>query len=202
MNLRAKTCTVVNDVSWNKSKICNYLNFSFEFVTGKKLRNGLKYSRVTLLPDTLCIHLKRFRHEFAFSSKISTKVSFPLVDLDMSQWLHSSSVSKVTMYDLTGVICHHGSAGGGHYTAYALNPLDQEWYEFDDSSVTKVDPATVMAAEAYVLFYRKNGSGNEQMREAMQRLLSQALESPGLVQFYVSRQWLNKFENLGEPGKN
>ena len=106
------------------------------------------------------------------------------------------------MYDLSGVICHHGSAGGGHYTAYALNPFDQEWYEFDDSSVTKVDNATVMAAEAYVLFYRKNGSSNEQMREAMQRQLRQALESPGLVQFYVSKQWLNKFENLGEPGKN
>merc|ERR1719357_635955 len=55
-----------------------------------KLRNGLKYSQVTKLPDTLCIHLKRFRHDFAFSSKISTRVSFPLSGLDMSSWLHSS----------------------------------------------------------------------------------------------------------------
>ena len=47
----------------------------------KKLRNGLKYSRVTVLPDTLCVHLKRFRHDFAFSSKISSRVTFPLVDL-------------------------------------------------------------------------------------------------------------------------
>ena len=52
----------------------------------KKLRNGLKYSRVTVLPDTLCVHLKRFRHDFAFSSKISTRVTFPLVDLDMTPW--------------------------------------------------------------------------------------------------------------------
>jgi hypothetical protein len=40
------------------------------------------------LPDTLCIHLKRFRHDFAFSSKISTKVVFPLQKLDMSPWIH------------------------------------------------------------------------------------------------------------------
>jgi hypothetical protein len=60
------------------------------------LRNGLKYSRATVLPDTLCIHLKRFRHDFAFSSKISTRVTFPLVDLDMSPWLHKDSDSKVS----------------------------------------------------------------------------------------------------------
>ena len=62
----------------------------------KKLRNGLKYSRVTVLPETLTIHLKRFRHEFAFSSKISSKVTFPLVDLDMSTWLHQDCISRVS----------------------------------------------------------------------------------------------------------
>ena len=66
--------------------------------TGKKLRNGLKFSRVTVLPDTLCIHLKRFRHEFAFSSKVSTKVAFPLTDLDMSPWLHGECISKVLAF--------------------------------------------------------------------------------------------------------
>ncbi len=64
-------------------------------MSGKKLRNGLKYSRVTVLPDTLCIHLKRFRHDFAFSSKVSTRVTFPLVDLDMAPWLHKESTSSV-----------------------------------------------------------------------------------------------------------
>jgi len=79
----------------------------------KKLRNGLKYSRVTVLPETLCIHLKRFRHEFAFSSKIGSKVTFPLVDLDMGPWLHRQDcISKEIKYDLIGVICHHGTAGG------------------------------------------------------------------------------------------
>jgi len=36
----------------------------------------------------LCIHLKRFRHEFMFSSKIGSYVSFPLEGLDMRPYLH------------------------------------------------------------------------------------------------------------------
>jgi len=166
----------------------------------KKLRNGLKYSRVTDLPDTLCIHLKRFRHDFSFSSKISSKVTFPLVDLDMSPWLHQDCISKETKYDLTGIVCHHGTAGGGHYTAYALNPINEEWYEFDDSYVTQVEPSAVVNAEAYVLFYRKNSTRMEDIRAEIQEVLRHQNSAPSLVNHYISRQWVNKFENFAEPG--
>lgn len=53
-----------------------------------------------------------------------------------------------------------------------------------------------MNAEAYVLFYRKNGN-MEPLREELQTFLEQ---QAGLVKFYISRQWLNKFENFAEPG--
>ena len=36
----------------------------------------------------LCINLKRFRLDFTFTSKISSHVSFPLDNLDMSPYLH------------------------------------------------------------------------------------------------------------------
>ena len=49
----------------------------------KKLRNGIKFSRVMELPEVLCIHLKRFHHEFMFSTKICSYVKFPLEGLDM-----------------------------------------------------------------------------------------------------------------------
>ncbi|GFX97479.1 ubiquitin carboxyl-terminal hydrolase 20 [Trichonephila clavipes] len=54
----------------------------------KKLRNGIKYSKVIELPEILCIHLKRFRHEVMYSTKINSYVSFPLEGLDMSAFLH------------------------------------------------------------------------------------------------------------------
>ena len=107
------------------------------------------------LPDTLCVHLKRFRHDYSFSSKISTKVSFPLAGLDLSPWLHTRQSEESHTYSLTGVICHHGVSGiGGHYTCYCYNPVSDSWYHYDDSTVRKVDPATVANTDsAYVLFY-------------------------------------------------
>ena len=54
-----------------------------------------------------------------------------------------------------------------------------------------------MNAEAYVLFYRKNSMRIEPLREEVQTYLDQG---SSLVQFYISRQWLNKFENFAEPG--
>ena len=35
----------------------------------------------------LCIHLKRFKHEMYFSSKINHFISFPLTGLDMKPFL-------------------------------------------------------------------------------------------------------------------
>ena len=37
----------------------------------------------------LCIHLKRFRHEYYHSSKISSFISFPLDALDVKKYLTS-----------------------------------------------------------------------------------------------------------------
>lgn len=71
----------------------------------------------------------------------------------MRPYLHADCVSRVTTYELFSVICHHGTAGGGHYTCYALNSA--QWYEFDDQCVTRVSSETVQNCEAYVLFYRK-----------------------------------------------
>ena len=100
------------------------------------------------------VHLKRFRHDYLYSSKISTYVEFPIRDLDMSTFLHKNCKNKSTKYDLCAVICHHGGSNGGHYTCYGFNQIDNEWYEYDDSYCTRVDEATVKNSQAYVLFYR------------------------------------------------
>lgn len=59
------------------------------------------------------------------------------------------------LYDLTAVICHYGpAAGGGHYTCFSFNPLDEEWYEYDDHTVRRVSQDVIKSCPAYVLFYR------------------------------------------------
>ncbi|XP_077442296.1 ubiquitin carboxyl-terminal hydrolase 20 isoform X3 [Vanacampus margaritifer] len=164
----------------------------------KKLRNGVKYCKVLRLPEILCIHLKRFRHEVMYSFKIGNHVSFPLEGLDMRPFLVKDSASQVTTYDLLSVICHHGTAGSGHYIAYCQNVINGQWYEFDDQYVTEVHETVVQNAEAYVLFYRK--SSEESVRERQKVVALASAKEPTLLQFYISREWLNKFNTFAEPG--
>lgn len=42
---------------------------------------------------------------------------------------------------------------GGHYTAYAKN--NNTWYDFNDSSVYKINPDNVISSAAYMLFYKR-----------------------------------------------
>lgn len=164
----------------------------------KKLRNGIKYSQVLKLPEILCIHLKRFRHEYMYSSKISSFVSFPMEGLEMRSHLHKDCKDQVTTYNLVAVICHHGTAGGGHYTAYGFNYSNQTWYEFDDQVVTEVDVRQVENCEAYVLFYRKIDADMSAIRQKANQITE--IEEAGFVKFYISRQWINKFNTFSEPG--
>lgn len=50
---------------------------------------------------------------------------------------------------------HSGGLGGGHYTAYAKNFKNQQWYNFNDSHVSRADPSRLVSSMAYVLFYRR-----------------------------------------------
>ncbi|XP_018595977.1 ubiquitin carboxyl-terminal hydrolase 20 isoform X1 [Scleropages formosus] len=164
----------------------------------KKLRNGVKYCKVLRLPEILCVHLKRFRHEVMYSFKINSHVSFPLEGLDLRPFLAKESPSQITTYDLLSVICHHGTAASGHYIAYCQNVINGQWYEFDDQYVTEVHETVVQNAEAYVLFYRK--SSEESVRERQKVVALANLKEPSLLQFYISREWLNKFNTFTEPG--
>ncbi|XP_028825090.1 ubiquitin carboxyl-terminal hydrolase 33-like isoform X2 [Denticeps clupeoides] len=164
----------------------------------KKLRNGVKFCKVQSLPEILCIHLKRFRHELMFSTKISTHVSFPLEGLDLQPFLAKDSSAQIATYNLLSVICHHGTASSGHYIAYCRNDLNNLWYEFDDQSVTEVSESCVQNAEAYVLFYKKSSEDCQKERRRVSGLLN--MMEPSLLQFYISRQWLNRFRTFAEPG--
>lgn len=45
----------------------------------------------------------------------------------------------------------------GHYTAFAYNHYHKGWYEFDDSSVSPIDPSKVCSEAAYNLFFKRRG---------------------------------------------
>ncbi|KAJ2765426.1 hypothetical protein IWQ56_004101, partial [Coemansia nantahalensis] len=106
------------------------------------------------VPEILIVHLKRFQHSRAWRDKIDALVDFPLEGLDLTQKVVGQNGSEL-VYDLHAVCNHFGGLGGGHYTAYAHNPEDGKWYDFNDSHVSEVrDPSRVVTEAAYMLFYR------------------------------------------------
>ncbi|CAJ0935254.1 unnamed protein product, partial [Mesorhabditis belari] len=167
----------------------------------KKLRNGVKTCLMSQLPEVLCIHLKRFRHDNFSSSKIWTRVDFPLFGLDASRWM--ADVRGEANYELCGLVTHEGSgADSGHYIAYCRNEIDSNWYEFDDSTVTKVDAAYVMTKEAYVLFYQRSISPNrEAVRDEAFTMLHPTRNEPKYkMTHFISTDWLERVGSFASPG--
>jgi ubiquitin carboxyl-terminal hydrolase 4/11/15 len=69
-----------------------------------------------------------------YTSKITTKIGFPITDFDISDYVLSKKKDDPPLlYDLFAISNHYGSLGGGHYTAYGYNKNYKKWYDFDDS---------------------------------------------------------------------
>ncbi|KAK7944879.1 hypothetical protein WMY93_000607 [Mugilogobius chulae] len=183
----------------------------------KKLRNGVKFCKMQSLPEfmccspsDLCIHLKRFRHELMFSTKIGTHVSFPLEGLDLQPFLAKDSSAQTTNYDLLSVICHHGTASSGHYIAYCRNDSNNLWYEFDDQSVNEVPESCVQNAEAYVLFYKRATKQSQLHRRpggmlpqnVWDHLYSRYGGGPAVNHLYVCHTCQIEIEKLEKRRKN
>ncbi|KAL9102414.1 MAG: hypothetical protein Q9163_002435 [Psora crenata] len=125
----------------------------------KEHRRASKTFELWKAPDILVIHLKRFSAQGRFNNKLDVMVDFPLEGLDLSSRLatkHEDGMSPV--YELFAVDNHYGGLGGGHYTAYAKNFIDKNWYEYNDSWVTRRKDESVITSAAYLLFYRRVSS--------------------------------------------
>ncbi|KAF6030636.1 USP19 [Bugula neritina] len=132
--------------------------------TCKTHREANKQMTLWSLPDTLIIQLKRFSFGGSiYRNKIDDFISFPLTGLDMNRFYAGPKLPQIPLYDLYGVVNHHGSLLGGHYTAYArcLDQYDSSvteigWRCMNDSRVTYIDnDSEVMNKDAYLLFYKR-----------------------------------------------
>ena len=114
-----------------------------------------KSIQLYILPEILIIHLKRFRVNKQFREKVNSKIKFPSKDLNLNQFIHSSSL---TTFDLFAVCNHHGSISGGHYTANVFSKREESWFECNDSVISESD--LVSESASYVLFYRSKSNPN------------------------------------------
>ncbi|KAE9973495.1 hypothetical protein EG328_004395 [Venturia inaequalis] len=123
----------------------------------KALRQAEKTLEIWTAPDVLVIHLKRFSANRNLRDKIDVKVDFPIDGLDLTDRVGVSD-GKTLKYDLFAVDNHYGGLGGGHYTAFAKNFLDDNWYEYNDSSVSQCSPTKAITSAAYLLLYRRQSN--------------------------------------------
>ena len=161
---------------------------------------------VAVMPEVLPIILKRFRRDSYYSSKVSTRVDFPL-ELDLAAFAISADARGAgvdagpSQYELVSIVTHMGSMGGGHYIAYGRHEsrAPGRWYCFDDSRVSEVGEAAVLGAEAYVLFYRRRaGPALPKARAAYKAACRASVPGDELVP--VATPFLNRFLTLSVPG--
>eukprot|EP01135_Chromosphaera_perkinsii_P006240 Nk52_evm1s470 gene=Nk52_evmTU1s470 len=79
----------------------------------KELCDCTKHLKIVKAPEILCIHIKRFRHDSYFSSKVGTTVKFPIKDFDLTP--HMGHPKKCTKKRKGKGLSHHGHGNhGGH----------------------------------------------------------------------------------------
>ena len=108
-------------------------------------------------------------------------------------------------YELFSIMIHSGSATGGHYYAYIKCFETDQWFNFNDEKVTKLDKNDISKAfgtsyslysstTAYMLLYRqKNSKRNEQfikideytehLKQILEREKKQQLEANLLKEY-------------------
>jgi ubiquitin carboxyl-terminal hydrolase 22/27/51 len=109
-------------------------------------------------PELLVLHNQRFAANplTGVMEKIKIHVPFP-VQLDLQPFISKATeyAASHSDYELSSVIVHHGDrTNDGHYYAYCKHA--GTWYNFNDSQVTVVSEAIVLAASAYMVFYAKS----------------------------------------------
>ncbi|KAH0795975.1 Clan CA, family C19, ubiquitin hydrolase-like cysteine peptidase [Histomonas meleagridis] len=89
-------------------------------------------------PKILQLHLRRFDFDYNYMQqiKINDKFEFPK-EIDLSEFLAEDSKGKPAVFELFGVLVHAGNAFAGHYYSFLRTKLDNQWYEFNDSDVSK-----------------------------------------------------------------
>lgn len=136
-----------------------------------------RYHKILEAPVILVIQLKRFTYNLATGEreKLNNRFVFPH-ELDITRIMKDPTEQQ--LYDLIGVEMHVGDATSGHYYLYSGQEKG-EWYNYDDTFVSRVNEERVPLLgsggiqlsksvrgvrtesndNAYLLFYRKRGSG-------------------------------------------
>ncbi|SCU93107.1 LAFA_0F14730g1_1 [Lachancea sp. 'fantastica'] len=120
-----------------------------------KTTNATKHNSILRAPETLLVHLKKFRFNGTSSSKMKQAVSYPMF-LDLTEYCEDAQNSVPLKYQLISVVVHEGrSLSSGHYIAHCKQP-DGSWVTYDDEYINKISERQVLKEPgAYYLVYTR-----------------------------------------------
>ena len=140
----------------------------------KQLVEATKKIYIWEPPEILIIQLKRFKNErleygnhvYFKQSKTNSIIEFPIKDLELKDNYHEINRKKNLKYDLYAITEHIGSCknirsrnNSGHYVSFCKNPINNKWYEFNDSTIKHIPDDDlkneIITKNAYILYYEK-----------------------------------------------
>lgn len=116
--------------------------------------NAVKHNSILRAPETLMIHLKKFRFNGTSSSKMKQAVSYPMF-LDLTGYCVEGKELPLK-YQLITVVVHEGrSLSSGHYIVHCKQP-EGHWATYDDEYINNIDEKDVLREpNAYYLVYTR-----------------------------------------------
>lgn len=112
--------------------------------------------------DVLFFHVRFvYVNNVTGSVKLDKFVNFKVNNLDLTPFLSGPlQADSRPVFNMYGCVCHFGSVGGGHYTAYSRHLAIGSWNYFDDDSINEgkvPGEASGDNSSAYILFYQRAG---------------------------------------------
>lgn len=116
---------------------------------------AIKSCKIWKNPLIMFVQLNRFiNFPDGRIKKNNTNVEIPHI-LNIDNYCDKSLLDNknTLVYKLKGISNHHGGMNGGHYTADCCCIINDSWYHFDDSSVSKYKTDNIDTSSAYILMY-------------------------------------------------
>ena len=129
-----------------------YIDFENKCEKCKKIVKHKKELKISRPPEILILSLQRI--DLITGKKLDYSVKFEQ-KLNLYEFIdHECGYDKESKYELFGVINHQGIINSGHYFSFIINK-NNEWIEFNDSIVRKINYFSNYSPYVYALFYIK-----------------------------------------------
>lgn len=138
-------------------------------------------TRMSRIPSVLFVSLKRFTNA---GHKVRGRIGWDLDSVNFSDHcaFHRDPFTNTTNhpeYETFAVIEHLGGMRGGHYRMYSRQG---DWYMYDDNSVNRVPPESVITDDSYIACMiprRRAQEMRKQMNDLITRVREPAAQAEG-----------------------